>query len=462
VLSPQLRQILAASPTLRRILSAYTVNRLGSWLGLIALSLAVFDHTHSALAVALLLFAWQALPAFVVPAVVARVEASTRRHELSGLYGIEAAATAAIAILLAHFSLPGILFLAVVDGTAALAASSLLRTEAARCGREALVDPTAIDDSARPSQDAVDAAENQVTAVVAIALAATFVVGPVVGGAATAGLGAAPALLIDAVSFAICAALLIDLDPHVEGAAASSVISRLTEGWRHIGRLPTLRMLLSGAALALLFIQAGGPIEVAYAKTSLHAGDGGYGLLVSAQGVGGLLGGLLFARISHTKSTALLVVGVLAQAVALMGYALAPTLPVACVAAVVGGVGNFLEFPALTSLAGRLTPIALKGRMMGTVESLSSLCAAGGLVLGGVIVTVTSPRAAFAIVGVAVAGSSVIFIRLAAAGVEPPDVGDDTVARVSAQGVDTSGVGSGRPAGTCDRDTQRVARDAAH
>ena len=56
------------SPRLRRIIAAYTVNRLGTWFGLVALSLAVFDHTHSALAVAALLFAGQALPAFVVPA----------------------------------------------------------------------------------------------------------------------------------------------------------------------------------------------------------------------------------------------------------------------------------------------------------------------------------------------------------------------------------------------------------
>ena len=69
---------------------AYTANRLGTWFGVVALMVAVYDHTHSALAVAALLLAWQALPAFVVPAVVARVEASSRRCELSGLYFFEA------------------------------------------------------------------------------------------------------------------------------------------------------------------------------------------------------------------------------------------------------------------------------------------------------------------------------------------------------------------------------------
>ena len=37
----------------------YTVNRLGTWFGFIALSIAVYDHTHSALAVAALLLAGQ-------------------------------------------------------------------------------------------------------------------------------------------------------------------------------------------------------------------------------------------------------------------------------------------------------------------------------------------------------------------------------------------------------------------
>ena len=124
------------SSRLRRILAAYTVNRLGTWIGLIALMLAVFDENRSAVAVAALLLAGQALPAFVVPAVVARVEASTRGRELSGLYVFEALVTAMLAVLLWHFWLTGVLVLSALDGTAALAASALLRAEVARTARE--------------------------------------------------------------------------------------------------------------------------------------------------------------------------------------------------------------------------------------------------------------------------------------------------------------------------------------
>ncbi|HMH47721.1 MAG TPA: hypothetical protein VK538_08395, partial [Solirubrobacteraceae bacterium] len=68
---------LPSSPRVRRIVLAYTVNRLGTWFGYVALSIAVYDQTHSAVAVAALLVAGQVLSAFLVPAVVARVEASS-------------------------------------------------------------------------------------------------------------------------------------------------------------------------------------------------------------------------------------------------------------------------------------------------------------------------------------------------------------------------------------------------
>ena len=83
------------------------------------------------------MFAGQALPAFVVPAVVARVEASDHRGELSALYVFEGIVTAALAVLrLWHFWLPAVLLLAALDGTAALAASALLRAELARAARD--------------------------------------------------------------------------------------------------------------------------------------------------------------------------------------------------------------------------------------------------------------------------------------------------------------------------------------
>jgi MFS family permease len=419
------------SARLRRIIAAYAVNRLGTWFGVVALSLAVFDHTHSALAVAALLFAGQALPAFVVPALVARVEASRRRRELSGLYFFEAVATAALAALLWHFWLPAILLLVALDGTAALAASALLRAEVARAARDELVgqggagtppdDDLASRGSGSPptpvggaiGEDTAHEAERRANAALNVAFSVTFVLGPVLGGVVVAAAGAPTALFIDVGSFLACGALLVDLHPHVEEAAGDSVRARLRSARRHINEAPRLRALLLADAIALVFFQSAGPIEVAYVKATLHAGDRGFGLLLTTWGAGAVLGSLVFARLVGRSLAAMLGAGALAIGVAYLGFAAAPALVVACVAALVGGAGNGVELPALISVVQRLTPQRLHGRLMGAVESIGALSLAIGLPLGGALVALSSPRTAFLAVGLGTTVTAAALLRLA-------------------------------------------------
>ncbi len=400
------------SSRLRRILTAYTVNRLGTWFAIVALSLAVFDNTRSAVAVAALLLAGQALPAFVVPAVVARVEASTRGRELSGLYFFEAVATAALAILLWHFWLPAVLLLAALDGTAALAASALLRAEVARAARDHV---ETLSESARAGESLekqVHEAERKANAALNVGFSATFVLGPAIAGAVVAAAGAPAALFVDVGSFLICGGLLIDLHPHVQEAGGDSVYARLRAAWRYINEAPTLRGLLVVEALGLVFFQSAGPIQVAYAKATLHAGDRGFGLLLTAWGAGGVLGSLIFVRLVHRPLGAMLSTGTLAIGLAYLGFAAAPSLSLACAAALLGGIGNSLQWPSLISVVQQLTPPQLHGRLMGAVESLGALCLALGLLLGGALVALSSPRAAFLVVGLGATATTAAFLRL--------------------------------------------------
>ncbi|HLM85855.1 MAG TPA: MFS transporter [Solirubrobacteraceae bacterium] len=411
------------SARLRRILAAYTANRLGTWFGVVALMVAVYDHTHSALAVAGLLLAWQALPAFVVPAVVARVEASSRRYELSGLYFFEALATAALAVLLWHFWLPLVLLIAALDGTAALTASALLRAALARAAREqvaadeALNGHTPAGDAAggRPGEDDRDEraheAERAANAASNVAFATTFVIGPAIAGAIVAAAGAPAALFIDVGSFLACGALLLDLHPHVEEAGGESVRARLRAAVAHLSEVPTLRWLLAVEAFALVFFESGAPIEITYAKVTLHSGDRGFGLLLTAWGAGAVLGSLVFARMARRSLAAMLSAGTLAVGLGYVGFAAAPSLALACVAALVGGVGNGIELPSLNSLIQRLTPQRLHGRMMGGVESLGALSLALGVPLGGALVAVSSPRVAFLAIGLGTALTAAALAR---------------------------------------------------
>src|SRR5205823_2347852 len=119
--------------------------------------------------------------------------------------------------------------------------------------------------------------------------------------------------------------------------------------------------------------------------------------------------------------------GIFALGAAFVGYAAAPSLALGCLAAFVGGAGNGLDWPSLISLVQRLTPKHLHGRMMGATESLGSLTMAVGLPLGGALVALSSPRAAFLILGLATLVIAAVLVRLTAVGLEPaPEEEPDT------------------------------------
>jgi hypothetical protein len=410
---------------LRRIIVAYTVNRVGTWIGIVALTVAVYEHTHNALAVAAMLTAAQALPAFAVPGLVARVEASRRRGELSGLYVFEALATAGLVIFVSQFSLVALLVLVTLDGTAARAAQALLRAEVARVAREDAA-PLRSGEGDPQADTAAGEAERAANAALNMAFSATFVSGPVVAGILVAGAGAPVALIVDVVSFLICAALLTDLRPHIDEAGSDTVRNRLRTAWRHINETPALRTLLLAEMVALVFFETGAPIEVAYAKETLHAGARGFGLLLTTWGAGTVIGSIFFARSMKRPLGYLLSGGTLAVGIGYAGFAAAPSLLLACGAALVGGIGNGTELPSLFSLVQIQTPPNLHGRLMGAVESISALCPLIGLPLGGALVVLTTPRAAFLIVGVGTALSALVLLHSVRGG-NPTRAGDGAV-----------------------------------
>jgi predicted MFS family arabinose efflux permease len=205
---------------------------------------------------------------------------------------------------------------------------------------------------------------------------------------------------------------VLDFRPHADDAETASVRERLRAALEHINEVPTLRRLLITQAVALTFFTFSGPVEVAYAKVSLHAGDTGYGALVGVWGLGVTIGSILFARSIDRSLRMLLSAATLAVGLAYLGWALAPGLAVACVIGLIGGVGNGVQWASLISAVQKLTPQGLQGRMMGAVESVGAIAPAIGFSLGGVITVLSSPRDAFLVAGVGATLSTAAFLRL--------------------------------------------------
>ena len=84
-------------PLFRRLLATYTVNEMGDWMGIVALSVLVYEGTHSAYATAALFVGTRFLPGILAPLLVTRVEKPPPRLVLPLIYCGETAAFGALA-----------------------------------------------------------------------------------------------------------------------------------------------------------------------------------------------------------------------------------------------------------------------------------------------------------------------------------------------------------------------------
>lgn len=380
---------------LRRITVAYTVNELGNWLGAVALAVAVFDDTRSAAATAALFVSVRFLPAVLVTPVVARLELLTRRGVLATLYLLQALTTGGLAILVLHPVLVSILVLGAVDGIAALAAKALLR---------AVVSQGSADDEARRR------ANGRLNS----CWAATAAIGPVVAGLLSAAVGPAMVLLLDAVSFVITAALVLDVPTPRTQIGSGRIADQLGEAVRYVRANSALEWLLGIEAVAIVFFAAVVPVEVVFVKATLHGGDQGYGALLASWGAGMVIGSVVFTRARRRPLSALLTAGTLAVGIGYLGIAGSVALWGACAFSFIGGTGNGMQWIAFVTAVQQQTPASLQGRLMGVVESMGALCPAIGFVLGGAVAAVSQPRITFVVSGAAAAVATCAFGLLGA------------------------------------------------
>ncbi len=375
----------------RRLAASYVINELGDWMGIIALSVLVFDRTGSALATAGLFLGTRFLPALIAPVLVARVEQPAPRFALPIIYCGEAAAFSALALLAdGALFLPGVIALAAIDGTLALTGRSLTRAVVA-----VLLEPSG---ELRAGN-----------AVLNIALTVSAAIGPGVAGLIVAGFGVQTALLLDAASFYVIAWLLLTAGPLPQAKPEEGhVRERLRAGLAYLREKRSLRRLLIAQGAAFVFFAAVIPIEVVYAKQTLGTGDSGYGIMLASWGAGMMLGSVVFAAAQSVRLPILLFFSTLAVGAGYLGIAAAPTLAAACAASVIGGAGNGVQWVSVISAVQELTAQNMQARMMSVLSSTATAMPAVGYVLGAVIAVALDPRVTFLVAGLGVLAIAVL------------------------------------------------------
>jgi predicted MFS family arabinose efflux permease len=381
----------------RRLLSgAVGLSALGDFLGFIPLALYVQERTGSGIAVAGLFIALWA-PSVVLggPAglLADRVESRRLLRDVS-------LGQAAIALVLA---------LTFGDLPATLALTALLGVGVALAqpAEFALVPAAA-------GPGGVAAANGRIEA----ARYLGFTLGPVLGGLLAAAGGTRIALLVNAASFLAVAlaaqALRARREPHrgdhAEDTNAGPASGGSLPQAHRRGRAPSgaprardgiafllhdgvLAPVVIAAFVSLMFMTASATAEVFFAKDVLHAGDTGYGVLMTLWTLGMVVGSTLVASRVPAAAYATAALG----AMALQGAGLAlPTLwlvlPFALAAYLAGGIGHGTKNVVVRTLIHTRVPDELRGRAWAAYSAGRNAAELVALVGGGLLVAAIGAR----------------------------------------------------------------------
>ena len=351
---------------------AVGLSALGDFLGFIPLALHVQDRTGSGIAVAALFIAlWTPSALLGGPAGLLADGVESRR-----LLRDVSLAQAVVALVLA-FAFGGLLPILLLT---ALLGVGVAVTQPAEF---ALVPATAGAGGLAAANGRIEAARYL-----------GFTLGPVIGGLLAAAGSTRVALLVNAASFLAVALAAQALRARREPRpAADRTAERAGEGIAFLLRDDVLAPVIVAAFVSLLFMTASATAEVFFAKDVLHAGDTGYGTLMTLWTLGMVVGSTLVA----TRVPAARYAGVALGAIALQGAGLAlPTLwlvlPFALAAYLVGGVGHGTKNVVVRTLIHTRVPDELRGRAWAAYSAGRNGAELVALVSGGVLVAALGAR----------------------------------------------------------------------
>ncbi len=374
------RDVLRSSPSFRLLFGSYLVSGLGTFLAVIALSIDVYDRTHSGKWVSALLIA-DFLPAVAIGLLFGSLVDRLSRKRL--LVGADLLRLSVFVLLAFTVSAGQIVALALIAGIA---------TGFARPAAYASV-PNLVQADDLPRANALLRLAEQLT----------LTVGTFLGGIIVAVAGPDPAYVVNAVSFGVSALLLARIPGRLlqQGHAEShGYWEDVREGFRLVLRSRPLLAVLVSWNLAMIAIAFVNVSEVVLAKESFDAGDFGFGLLFAANGVGAVIGALLASSwLERRGMTVLYGLAIGVMAVAYIAAACSPNVWIAVVFVVVGGIGNATALVCNTLLVQRGAPDRLRGRaftlIMGTNFALLGL----GMVVAGPLVDELGARWVWGIAG---------------------------------------------------------------
>jgi MFS family permease len=383
------------APSFRPLFLAALASGLGTWLAFVALTIDVWDRTHSGTWVSALLIA-DFLPTIVVGLVLAPVVDRFSRKRL--MISADLLRSAVFCALPFAQNATTIVTLAAVAGFA----TAFFRP-AVYAGL-----PNLVSDADLPRANSLlQTAEN-----------VTTTAGPVAGGLLVAATSPHSAYWINAATFVVSAALIARIPGRMLQSAQSLSKGHLRDiaaGWRLIRRARPLVTVLVVWNMVMIANAGINVAEVVLAKVSFHAGDFGFGLLVAAAGLGLAVGSFVAGPMLERRRPGEMYGGSIAlMALGVGGAAIAPNVWVAAFCVVVSGIGNGAAVVCNALFVQRGAPDELRGRVFTVLMSSTYVVLGLGMAIAGPITNAVGARwvwGAAAAISAAAAGTGLALAR---------------------------------------------------
>jgi MFS family permease len=349
----------------RFLLVGNLISNLGSWLLVVAIPYQVFRLTGSVAATGLTL-AVESLPALIVGPVAGVFVDRWNRRLVMITADLLCAVSVAGILLADQPNRLGWLYLALVTENLGI----VFFRPAAR----ALL-PTIVGD------DLVSA-----NSLLAVNNGIVRLIGPPLGALLLAWLGLPTVITADVASYLVSALAITATGRRASTATASTVrtiLGELVEGLRFTRRDPTLGRLLIISTVFFTCNAVFTALLIPFMTTRFGHHPATIGYLLSALGIGYLLGGPLAGRLlrRHTTTT-LLTLGLAGVGLAFTLLANAPTAPIAVLAGGLAGLPGSVLIVTIETTIQRTTPDPLRGRVGATFYASDALAALIGALIG--------------------------------------------------------------------------------
>jgi MFS family permease len=211
------------------------------------------------------------------------------------------------------------------------------------------------------------------------------VLGPAIAGYLIAWFGAAGCFFLQGTLYAASGLLVLAVAfPPPKARAGRSALADMIEGLRFATSDPATRLLVVlGALPYLLLIPVWGTLFPIYAKDEFSAGPQGLGILLTAVGLGGTLGGLIANALARHERQTLIQAGcIVIMAAAILGVAASPTLAAAAAFSFCGGIAEMTHTASNMAALQLAAPEAMRGRVASLTMLYPAMISTGAFVAG--------------------------------------------------------------------------------